>query len=125
MSQNPSSAPQKQPMPNTASCRPAGRPSRGAPLTKCRAGTAIRSVRPGSASPLAGGPPNLCHIGSLLLLHSNAGREGLLNAISLVGAGVLRPEEPQTYVEEISHRHDRPDPGDGFAPGGAHPGAGG
>ena len=44
------SAPQKQPMPNTARSAPAGNGgSSGAPLTACRVGTGIRSGRPASA----------------------------------------------------------------------------
>ena len=49
--QNMRSAPQKQPMPTTAVCRPSGNGGfRGVPSTKCRSGTGIGSARPGSAS---------------------------------------------------------------------------
>src|SRR6478752_4147369 len=49
--QNTRSAPQKQPMPTTAVSRPSGYGGfSGVPSTKCRSGTGIVSVRPGSAS---------------------------------------------------------------------------
>src|SRR5436190_1222031 len=55
--QNLRSAPQKQPMPNIARSRPSGNGgSSRCPLTKCAAGTCIRSARPGNASSLDGKP---------------------------------------------------------------------
>src|SRR3954447_21667670 len=54
-SQNSFSAPQKQPMPNTARSVPSGKGgSSGVPSTKWRSGTRIFSSRPGSASSAAG-----------------------------------------------------------------------
>src|SRR5450631_2077531 len=54
-SQNLRSAPQKQPIPKVANSVPTGKGgTSGAPLTKCLAGTAIRSVRPGNASAAVG-----------------------------------------------------------------------
>src|SRR3954463_12850851 len=48
-SQNLRSAPQKQPMPNCASCRPAGNGAlSGCPFRKWRSGTGIGLARPGS-----------------------------------------------------------------------------
>src|SRR3990172_10349335 len=48
--QNLRSAPQKQPIANVARASPSGNGgSSGRPLTKCAAGTSIRSARPGSA----------------------------------------------------------------------------
>ena len=55
ISQNIRSAPQKQPMPNTACSRPSGKGgASGVPSTKCLPGTGIFSGRPGSASSGAG-----------------------------------------------------------------------
>src|SRR5258708_15094721 len=43
------SAPQKQPRPNTACCKPAGNGAlSGWPLMKCLSGTSIAALRPGS-----------------------------------------------------------------------------
>src|SRR3954452_8486495 len=54
-SQKPFSAPQKQPMPNTARSVPSGNGgSSGVPSTKWRSGTGIFSSRPGRASSGAG-----------------------------------------------------------------------